>query len=73
MVLTLERYARWRYRWFRGRSVKLGGDGMATFELPARTRTYVRVALRPRGGHGPALVGATCCARRTAVPPGIPT
>ena len=55
-VLTLERYARWRYRWLRGRSVRLGDDGMATFRLPAKTRTYVRVALRPRGGHGPALV-----------------
>jgi plastocyanin len=55
MVATLERYARWRYRWRADRTVKLDADGAASFHLPASTRTYVRVSLRRRA-RGPALV-----------------
>jgi plastocyanin len=55
MVVTLELYARWRYRWRAHRAVKLDAHGGATFRLPASLRTYARVSLRRRA-RGPALV-----------------
>jgi plastocyanin len=54
MVVTLELYARWRYRWRAHRTVKLDAHGGATFRLPASLRTYARVSLRRRA-RGPSL------------------
>jgi plastocyanin len=53
MVATLELYDRWRYRWRARRTVRLDAHGGAAFRLPARARTYARIALRRP--HGPAL------------------
>jgi plastocyanin len=78
MVATLELYARWHYRWRAHRTVKLDAHGGATFRVPAKLRTYARVALLRRA-HGPALVrshvvrtsdGRTAPDPDTIAPPG---
>lgn len=57
MVATLERYARWRYRWRARRTVRLDHHGAAAFRLRRGLRTYARVSLR-RSANGPALVSS---------------
>jgi plastocyanin len=54
LTATLERYARWHFRWRTARRARLDRDGHARFRLPARRRGYARVALR-RTTHGHAL------------------
>lgn len=54
MLATLQRYARWHYRWRRLARERLGVDGRTTFRLPAGTRGLVRVQLT-RDRHGPPL------------------
>ena len=66
-VVTLERYARWHFRWRASRSAALDPRGRATFRLPAGARSFARVALR-RTRRGPALVHSGTVKLRTGRP-----
>lgn len=63
-VATLERYARWRFRWRPARSAAIDARGRATFRLPADARSFARVALR-RSRRGPALLHSGAVKLRT--------
>jgi plastocyanin len=65
-VATLERYARWRFRWRSERNLALDSRGRASFRLPARPRSFARVALR-RTRRGPALVHSGVVKLRTGM------
>ena len=65
-VATLERYARWHFRWRRGHTVALDSRGRATFRLPPRAGSFARVALR-RSRRGPALVESGVVKLRTGM------
>jgi hypothetical protein len=54
VIATLQRYARWHYRWRRLARGRLGVHGRTTFRLPTGARGRVRVLLS-RDRHGPAL------------------
>jgi plastocyanin len=63
-VATLERYSPWRFRWRPAQRVKLDSRGRASFMLPARSRSFARVALS-RSRRGPALVRSGVVKLRT--------
>jgi plastocyanin len=64
-VATLERYSPWRFRWRPAQRVKLDSRGRASFMLPARSRSFARVALS-RSPRGQALVRSGVVKLRTA-------
>ena len=67
LVATLQLYDRWHYRWRGKRTAKLDGEGMASFTLPASTRTFARVALRRIKG-GPVLAHSAVVRTRNGTP-----